>query len=192
MIVARRPVLLFDVDVLGLVGVGVLLIAGWMTVLQPWQSTWRSFRSLVTQHQDTAQALEAEIANLKRVEQELERLQQVAQQESAEVLQEASLGNLLREVTRVAEETGITLHSVAPQSAQQQGAYLAMDILITGQGRSHDFIRFLDRVGCDNPCQSLEACSIAHLASEAAGETCRLKWTMRVYMLPGGPEGKSP
>lgn len=183
MIIARKPWVLYDVDLLGAGTVIALALAAcWLTVM-PWQRTWARSRELATQHATLQAGLRDDVAELERFEQQLKQLEGVVNTQAAEVPRADSVSDLLRRITDLAKDAELELINVAPRPATVEGAYLVSDIEVTARGRSHDFIRFLDQLAMGNPYQALRSCSITRPASSGR-PTCELVWTIRLYVLP--------
>jgi len=183
-IVCRRPCTLYDVDVLGTLGLVALGIGAWWLVLAPWQQTWSEYRELSTRHAAAVTHLQQEIHELDRFEKELTQIEQVVASQSEQIPRATAISRLLREMTDIAKQSHLELLNVAPQPLADEGDYLVNDIEVTGRGSSHDLIRFLDRFALRNPHQALRACSITHPAT-AQDATCEVTWSVRLYLLPG-------
>lgn len=187
MIVCKKPIPLYDVDVLGAVGVVVLALATWWLAAAPWQKTWQRHRDMVAKR-NTAQArFQVDMAESERFGQELAHLEGVVAAQAAEVPRADALSQLLREMTDVAKQAQLELLNVVPQPATPDGPYQVSDIQVSGRGRSRDFIQFLDQLALGNPYQSLRLCSITR-PGNATQPTCDLSWTVRLYLLPSAPD----
>jgi Tfp pilus assembly protein PilO len=182
-IIARKPWTIYDVDVLGAGGVLLLAAAAWWLAITPWQKTWAHSRELATQRTNLQAGLREDVAELEHFQRQLTQLEGVVAAQTAEVPRADSVSDLLRRMTDLAKDAELELINVAPRPATAEGAYLVSDIEVTGRGRSHDFIRFLDQLALGNPYQALRSCSITH---PAGGDrtTCDLTWTVRLYVLP--------
>lgn len=183
MIVCKKPCTLYDVDLIGLVGLAALGLAAWWLVLAPWQTTWNRYRELAVKHLAAESKLQQEVLELKQFQERLAQIEGTVTSQAEEVPHAAWLSRLLRKMTDLAKEAELEVHSVAPQPAIREGEYLVNDIQLTGRGRSHGLIRFLDQLARENPYQSLRYCSITHSAGES-DPTCELSLTVRLYLLP--------
>jgi Tfp pilus assembly protein PilO len=185
-IVARTPLKLFDVDVVGLVVLGVVGAAAWWLVIAPWQRLWGDYRTLSAAHAEVRSGLEHDILELERFQKGLAELERVVVEEIGEVPGEDAFPQLLRQMTDVAKASNIEVLNVKPQPATRVGGYMISDIDVGGRGSSHDFIRFLDRLAQVNPFQSLESCALSNTPG-ASDQACELTWTVRMYLLPNSP-----
>jgi Tfp pilus assembly protein PilO len=182
-IITRKPWTIYDVDLLGAATVIALAAAAWWLAVMPWQQTWARSRELAAQHAALQAGLRGDVTELERFQQQLKQLENTVTAQAAEVPRADSVSDLLRRMTDLAKDAELELINVAPRPATAQGAYLVSDIEVTGRGRSHDFIRFLDQLAQGNPYQALRACSITRPAS-GERSTCELVWTIRLYVLP--------
>ncbi|MCK4340090.1 MAG: type 4a pilus biogenesis protein PilO [Phycisphaerae bacterium] len=183
MIVCKKPWTLYDVDLIGMVGLAVLGLAAWWLILAPWQETWNEYRELAAARSVAQAGLQQDLLELERFEPGLVELEHVLAAEFREVPRAEAFSRLLRQMTSVAEEANLELLNVVPQPAVTKGAYRVSDVQVDGRGRSRDFIRFLDRLALENPYQSLRTCSISRRAT-GPEPTCNLAWTIRLYLLP--------
>lgn len=189
MIICRKPFTLHDVDLLGLVGLTVLGALAWWLVVLPWQRTWASYRELAGRHAAAQASLRGAMAELTKYRDGLDALRSVIAAEAENVPQAASISRMLRDMTGIARESGIEILSVVPRPAARDGDYVVNDIHVLGQGRSLDFMRFLNRLAEANPYQSLQQCSIQRSA-EGGEPRCRLAWQIRLYLLPVEAESR--
>lgn len=182
MIVCKKPCTLFDVDLLGLGVLAALGVAAWWLVVAPWQQMWSEYAILAAQRATADAGLQTDSRTWDRYQQGLSDLQRTVAGQLDAAPRAATLAQQLRRMTELAETSHLEVTSVAPQPAAEQGAYLVSDIAVSGRGRAHDFILFLDRLAQENPHQSLEACAVRRSLGE--GDICDLAWTIRMYLLP--------
>lgn len=183
MILCKRPLTIYDVDLLGASGLVVLGLAAWWAVALPWQRTARGYHELAARRAALQNGLHAETDQLERSQQQLAQLTEIVRVQTADAPRPNSLSRQLARMAELAKEVNVELLRVVPQPVAGEGAYTVCDIQVTGRGRSHDFIRFLDRLARENPCQTLRACAITRATDDAAA-TCDLRWTVRFYFLP--------
>lgn len=182
MIVCKKPCTLFDVDLLGLGVLAALGLAAWWLVVAPWRQMWSDYAILAAQRASAEAALQADSQAWERYQQGLTDLERTVAGQLEAAPRVATLAQQLRRMTELAEAADLEVTSVVPQPAEEQGAYLVSDIAVSGRGRAHDFIRFLDRLAQENPHQSLEACAVRRNLGD--GDLCDLAWTIRMYLLP--------
>jgi Tfp pilus assembly protein PilO len=189
-IIARRPFTILDVDLLGLIALGVLILAGIWVFALPWQRTWDQYWAAAADRVATEQGIRDYAAKLERYRQELDHLQGIVDDQAQTCPDAGRFTDLLEEIAAIAEQSGIQLVSVTPKPGVPAGSYLASDVEIGGLGTSHDFVRFLDRLAQANPYQTLHRCAIrrAPLSDEPR---CAVNWTMRLYTLPAPEEDAS-
>lgn len=183
MIVCRKPWTLYDVDLAGIGGAAVLLLAGWWLVAAPWQALWREFHTFAAARTAEQAGLRADLVGLTEFEQSVTDLERVVLTQEGAVPTADTISQQLQKLTDLAAATDVELLSVTPQPVAAAGEYVVSDVQIGGKGRSHDFIRLLDRLAQENPYQSLRNCVISH-SSPPDQAACELNWTMRMYLLP--------
>lgn len=189
MIVCRKPCTLYDFDLLGLAGLVVVGLAAWWAVVAPWRQMWSRYAELVDAQEHTERALRQEVAALDGFEQGLAQLEDAVVSEADDVPRSSAYAQLLRRMTDAALDARLELLNVSPQPLVTRGAYVVSDVRLGGRGRSQDFLRFLDRLAQENPCQSLQMCSLTRSgqADTQGSALCELTWTVRLYLLPGEP-----
>ncbi|GEM_PF-999331 len=182
---------LYDVDLLGLVGLALLAAAGWGLVFAPLGRMWNEYRSLAAGRIEVEAGLATETRELEHFEQGLAELDQATATEANRIPTSQAYWRLLQDLTDLANQNQLELLSVAPQPMTTSGSYLVSDIKLAGRGRSLDFIRFLDRLAQQNPYQSLTDCSISR-PLQADQPICELTWTVRLHFLPPGDSTAQP
>jgi Tfp pilus assembly protein PilO len=182
-IVCRKPITLYHVDLIGLAVLAGLAATAWWFVVLPWQQTWHDHHELAVRCATLQTGLRQDALELKTYEQGLADLRAAIAGAADTVPHIASIARQLRNMTDIAQAAGIEIQSVTPQPAQQEGEYVVNDIQVAGRGRSVDFIRFLDQLAEANPYQMLQDCLIQRPADEPDA-TCRLSWSVRLYLLP--------
>lgn len=183
MIVCHKPWTVFDVDLVGAAGVGILLLASAWLVVLPWQRTWSEYQTLAAAQTAAEAQLHEDAVTLDRFGDELEPLDSLVKREAQSVPQASALPELLRRIADTARESNLELMSVTPQPVSPAGAYLTTDIQFGGRGASLDFIRFLDQLARENPYQALQTCAVSRSAGTAAA-TCEMTWALRLFLLP--------
>jgi Tfp pilus assembly protein PilO len=182
-IVCKRPVVLHDVDVFGLIALTAIGLATWWFVARPWEQTWRDYRALAAQRRVVETRLQTELRELERFERGLNELRTAVATQAQLAPQATSISHVLREMTELARASNLEILSVVPQAAEREGAYLVNEIHVMARGQSTDFIRFLDQLALTNPYQSLTDCRILRPAKNMR-PTCELSWSLRLYLLP--------
>jgi hypothetical protein len=185
-IVCRRPLALYDVDLLGAAGLLLLGFAAWWTVWAPWQRTWHECRALGAERRAAEIQLQQQLTELERFEKGRAWLESQIAGQSERAPGPAALPTLLQQMTELARDAHLELVSVKPQPAAREGVYLVSDVQFAGRGQSRDFIRFLDRLAEQNPYQRVRTCAVRRPAQAAEPRPCELEWSVRLYLQPAG------
>lgn len=191
MILCRRPLLIFDVDLLAAGGVAALVVATWLLVIGPWQRVWQDYRAVAARYGALGTQLKEDLGRLQQRRAHLDRIEQVVAAQVGAVPRATSLSQLLQEMTALAAATQLELLSVTPQPVVREGSYLVSQIQVSGRGRSRDFVNFLDRFAEQNPYQTLENCTLSRRA-DATEPQCELTWSLRLYLAPSESHAAAP
>lgn len=135
MIVARKPWLLYDVDVIGILGALVLSVAAGWFVFARWQQTWTDYRELAAERSTAQSELQTELHKLEQYESGLAQLRHAVQSQTHRVPSVGALSSLLREMTDIARDVNLEVLSVTPQPLLSEGPYLVSDIPMGGRDR---------------------------------------------------------
>lgn len=186
MILCRKPIPIYDVDLIGVAVLAVTALAAWLCAVVPWREAWRTQRALATRYAVAQQQLQTNLGELQQLQSRLAQVQNFVNTQQAQVPHPGALSHMLREMTEIAKDERLELLAVTPQPAAREGAYVVNDIQVVGRGASHDFIRFLDQFARRNPYQYVRHGQLRRDAT-APSPTCELHWTVRFYMLPIEP-----
>lgn len=143
MIVLRKPVRLFDVDLLG-IGLTIILAAiAYGGVWRPWQATgldrtaresaWRSRSSVLDQRRLEREQLESEIAQLS------ETLHRCAQRTP----QLDQWSQVVTAVLQAAQECGLAVRGATPDRPKPAGSASNAELSISGHGSAEALLRLL-------------------------------------------------
>jgi hypothetical protein len=128
---------------IGLVAAGVLLglVAGWLLVISPKRSDVTTLKQQIESTRD-------EIAAAHGVHTPSQPAIRVADlfKLSRAMPNTADIPGVLLQISRVAEETGVTFEAITPHDPTSLGAYERIDIDLTFQGRFYDLSDFLYRL----------------------------------------------
>lgn len=182
MILTRRPVLLFDVDLAGATVCVALLCLGYFGGVQRLHADWATLHALRTRAGAADRAAQAARTRLTEGERTTAALHAAIDSHAAKVPGPDTLSTLLSRVGMLAAQSGLTVQQMAPKPIQPEGAYLVCEVRMSGTGRSLDFIHFLDYLARDNPYHVVHTFKIIGTGDQVA--TCALSWTLRLYMLP--------
>lgn len=197
MIVCRRPVLIFDVDLIGATVCAALFGLGYLGGVQRVRADWESLGALRARAVAADRACQAVRARLSEAQRTAATLRAAIENRAAEVPGPEALSAFLSRVGVLAAESDLMVQQVAPQPMQVEGAYVVCEIRMSGSGRSLDFIRFLDRLARDSSYHVVRGFRITGAGGQEPN--CALSWTLRLYMLPSPersaaarPAGSSP
>ena len=128
---------------LGLLAATVILalVAGWFLVINPKRS---DAKSLTQQIADTRDQIAA-AHGVRTPSQPAIRVADLFKLSRA-MPNTADIPGVLLQISRVAEETGVTFQSITPHDPTNLGAYQEIDIDLTFQGRFYDLSDFLYRL----------------------------------------------
>lgn len=186
MILTRRPVTLYDVDGLALLGLaGLLALAGWV-VVWPMHRSWNEYRALAARRAEADRSLQTERQSLAVFTERLAELKHSVRAAAEGVPGTSEFPSLLRRLTTAAQDAALTVQTMTPAPLAYAGDYALADVRIEGRGRGLDCLRFLERLTRDNPYQSLRECQLTRPATAPDAE-CHFAWTLRFYLLPETP-----
>jgi hypothetical protein len=186
MIICRKPWTLYDVDLVGAALLVVLVAAGFWLVALPARQAWSAYRQTAASFVAAQRKLEQDAHDVEGFEQQLVTFEDLVAAGMRGVPDPNAFVPRLREMTQAAEAEQVRVLNVAPVPSTLEGAYLVVDVQVTGRGASPAFFRFLDRLARENPYQALRAFTISRPAASAE-ESCELAWTIRFYLLPAAP-----
>lgn len=183
MIVLKRPVIIFDVDLIGVACVACLVLLGYVAV---GQHIWADRNELIRRQALVAAAStnrDRAVAGLTRVQKEIAQLRQAVDSRAQSAPGPEARAAFLARIAELAIASEIELINVSPQPIVQEDGYLVSDVTLTGRGRSTNFILLLHRVARENPFHTIRQLSLAAGPAEQP-EECTISWTHRLYMLP--------
>jgi Tfp pilus assembly protein PilO len=194
MIVARKPCVIYDVDVIGVVGLLVLGLAGWFGVVVPANANAIEYAALSAQIAVAETKLEQASQRLREVNTRIASLQSGVAERTRDAPKRTALTSFLQCAATVAEECDLQIVQVVPQPVREAEGYFVGDVSFTGRGTCLDFARFVDRLARRNPYHAVQAFAIEQRGGEADDAQCQLSWTLRLYMLgdeaPAEAEGQ--
>lgn len=179
MIVARR-LALYDVDLYGAGILVALLIAGYAGVARPLSAAateTRDLRRLISEH---AVAHEQLHMRLTQIRGQSEQLANVMLRDAAGAPAAESVSQFLTDLTRIAAASDLRVEQVTPQPARRSGPWSVIDIGVVASGRSAGFLRLVDELASLNRYHAFVEFQLS--ADPAAADTCRLSWTLRLYL----------
>ena len=182
MIVCRKPVTLYDVDVVGLAILAALGAMAYFCVIRPVSANTQEHATLAVGISAAQAGTEQTSERIRAVNREIELLRNGVEQRVHAAPKPGALTPFLQRVANLALQCDLEILQVVPSSVQQSEGYLVNDIAFTGRGRSLDFARLLESLAWENPHFSLQDFSIRS-GPGGAGSKCELAWTLRLYML---------
>jgi len=183
MIVCRRPGMVFDVDVIGLVALGVIVAAAWVGVLAPMRANATELRALHARIDAASEKTVQTNSRLHKVNMEAATLERGITERLHDAPGPSALTPFLHRVAALAELYGVELEQMVPRPAQQVGGCAAADIRFSGHGAVPAFLRLLDQLWREVPYIALQELTISGAADPAlSGST--ICWTLRLHM-PG-------
>lgn len=187
MIISRKPLMLFDVDVIAGAVLLVIALVAWFAVIVPARANGADYRDLSAKIDAANAAVAAASEKLNVVQIQTERLRAGVRTQSDAAPKPDALTPFLSLVSTLAAECGVTIAQVVPAPLRANDGYLSTDIRLSGTGGSLDFARFLDRLACKHRYFSLEEYAIKRSPIQAA-QQCDISWIVRLYMLDEKPE----
>jgi len=182
MIICRKPLTLYDVDVVGDAALLALMLGAYFGVTCPAKVNADEYRDLAVQIDEAQKKLEQTSGSLSEVLAEIDSLRSGVVTQTSLAPNPDALQPFLRRAAALALQCDIAIAQVAPNPVQEVGDYLSADIYFTGRGGSLAFASMLDRLACENPYFALLEYSIKR-ARKGEGRLCELSWTLRLYML---------
>lgn len=190
MIITRRPLTIYDVDLAGTGAMAILVLATVWAFLAPAQRCWEACYRRSAQIRATEAASTRLTLRLREAHEALQRLEAALAERGRDVPDRDAITGFLNRAALLADQCGLRIMQMAPDTPRREGAYLVSDIDMAGQGRSLDLIRFLDRLARENRYQSLRRFTVTRTSAETGD--CSLSWVLRLHMLPPatGPEDR--
>lgn len=182
MIVLRRPLTLYDLDVMG---VGACLALGglglWLA-FGGWPRAWHRYQALAQEHAVTANALRQSQQAYTEFQRDLEHLEHLVAQHTANAPHVQARADLLRDLTELALRYQVELRTVIPRALEPGDRCQLGDVELGGRGRLSAIIGFLGELGRRHPYQALQTCRISS-GTEADRGICEVTCTLRFHLL---------
>lgn len=190
MILVRKPVRIYDVDLIGIVMVAIIGIVAYVSVILPALEG----ASLGAQlRQSVALADES----IQRTAQRLDRYTQDVKLLSVAVAERAAASPGMRDsagfpssVAGAAEAVGVHVLQMAPIAPRETERGLVSDLQVVARGTLLDLTRLLDRVRRERThCQVLEY--VVTESRDPSDPRCVITFTLRLFLSGGASGGKS-
>lgn len=189
MILLRRPIPIFDVDLIGAVMIGIVAIIAYLTIYVP-------ARSVAQVDQQLAVALHTTQAANTRSSDRLDRA--LAEQQDLALKVEARERNFPkaseasefpRNIATAAEANGVTVQQLAPLPLRSTEQGTVFDVQVVARSGLAQFIGMLDDLRRKCPHMQVREFSVAH-GSDTAATGSTLSLTLRIYLSSAIPGGK--
>jgi len=211
MILCRRPLTIYDVDLIGMLALAVVALATCFGAILPAGANATEYRQLSAQIAAAKEQLAQTAARLQQISAQTARLEQGVAARKRNAPHPGETTRFLQRAASLAELYQLELVQVVPQATRRvggatdsrntnsrkeqteempdlAGGYLISDVTFVGRGRCPDFIRFLDHLAREHPYHALQDFAIRR-NPKADDERCELSWTLRLYMLDHGQAG---
>lgn len=183
MILLRKPLTIYDVDLIGVLVLVALVggACGWpLTQLRAHRAAQAQLHVRLGNAQAAVHAAES---NLAQVQTDLDRMEAQVNGLIAEAPRVNDVAGALQRLTAAAKTANLTITQLTPRPIAAEDSYLVNDVDMVGSGSSRAFLAFLDQLARSAPYQSLEGFTV-HRDSTSDNGDVRLTWTMRLYLLP--------
>lgn len=191
MILCRRPIRIFDVDLAGAAAVLGALLIGYFVVLVPAWSRMRDARALGQQRLAAEAAMRQGQERLASCEEDIARLERGIALRLAETPSLQRRAELLNEVVRLARACGLEMVQVLPQPPQIDGPRAIAETRFVGAGDMPGLVRFLDALAAARPEHSVHEIVITPAQSGDPGR-CEISCTLRFHLLAGQGAEEEP
>lgn len=190
MILLRRPFPIFDVDLIGIVMIGIVAIIAYLTIYVPARAVGQVDQQLAVAVQTTQAAITRSSDRLDRARAEQHDLSRKVESRERNLPKAGETSDFPRHIATAAEENGVTVQQLAPNPPRNTEQGMVFDIQVVARGGLAQFIGMLDDLRRKCPHMQVRDFSIAH-GPDAAEPASTLSLTLRIYLSPATAEGKS-
>ena len=182
MIVCRKPIRLFDADVIGAATLVAICALAYFAIFVPGQQSVAEQAVLRKAIADATAKARTTADRLAQVNTEADQLRIGVERSLKTAPRAQALTPFLQQVATLADEVGIRIVQVVPEPLNRGDGYLSADVRYSGEGSSLAFLHLVDALALRNPYCVVDGVAIkkASVASDAA---CKLDWTLRLHML---------
>ncbi len=182
MIVLRKPLPVFDVDLLGIAVMLALGATAYLVVVVPARAQADRRHRLVAELDAARQRTQSAEHELGRLEDLARDLRVLVQERIAQAPTRSEVNAIVNRIMLVAERTGLHISSLEPGSPEQVGDAFVCDVSIEGSGGGPAVVAFLDALAARVPCHSVLALSVDRPPA-AADKACRVALRVRLHLL---------
>lgn len=182
MILLQKP-LIFDVDVLGGVGLVVFALVAWIGIIAPVQAQQDDQRALRQSTNVAEAALQRAAERQRATEDDIRRLRAGINTQTGRAPIAAALPQFVKRVALLAEDYGLKVTQIVPQPARKVENRLVSDVQVSARGDLIGFARLLERLRRETPYFALIDYSISSGKDGDASQRA-ITWTLRLNMLP--------
>lgn len=183
MILMRKPLRVFDVDVLGVAVLVVLGVGAYLTAVVPGRAQAKQRRSLKMD----AESVEAQVCSVEERLRAIERLTRelrdvVARRVDSSPVR-SEINAIVNHIVADAEQAGLRIASVEPEPAERVGDTYVSAVSVIASGRQPDCVAFLDALAMRHPYHSIESLSLVR-QPDLAEFRCRIVLRVWLHVLP--------
>lgn len=186
-VITRRPVAIYDVDLVGGLLLVALVVTGIVAFGVPAQQSLKSYNALMAQVRSAEVDAGASGSELRRLQEEIEHAERLLQEQRAAAPTSGDLPGLITQVTQMARDSNLEVLQVTPQTSQPDGRLRSAEAIFVGRGESLDFVRYVAALARTTPNAAMSSFVIR--APADGGRECELTWTLRFRVLPAGETG---
>ncbi len=183
MIVLRKPVRIFDVDLLGVAAMLALVAAAYLVIVLP-------SHTQAEQRKKLGQQIEEVQHRVRSLEQELHRFNKLAgdlralvNRRIAQAPSRSEINTILNRIMLEAEQTHLRIDSLEPEPPRRIDDGFVCDVNIAGRGHAPDVIAFLDALAAREPYHAILTLNLDR-AAHSGDEACRVSIRVRLHLLP--------
>lgn len=183
MILIRRPLVIYDIDVVFALLSAASLVGAYMGVVIPAGQSAQARRTLWHE-------LQSEQADIARLRNQIERDQTLTDQiargierSTATIAHLSQLNEAVNALVDDAARAGVEFTTIVPERPSQTGERWSSLVQLSGAAEPNDFLRFLDALTRRHPHDAVEQFVIDR-PPDAAESKCSLSMTIRIYLLP--------
>lgn len=184
MIIARRPLLIFDVDLIGLGALAALVALAYVVAIQPQRHDARRLAQVTVQLDQARMTLQQQRDRLRAVQDQTQRLSALLAQRSAGGPPVRSMAEHVSLVLAAASRSGLEVLDFTPDAAAGQDA---AGLSLRARGRSRALLEFLRACARREPRHRIER----FLIRSRPPDGCDFECVMR-FLNPPPPAVEPP
>ncbi|MEP0847557.1 MAG: hypothetical protein HRF50_12175 [Phycisphaerae bacterium] len=182
MILCRRLMRVYDVDLAGAGAMLAIGLAGYFAVVRPAGAGADERRQLEREAAVAARETESASARLKSCEQDARSLREGIARVAARVPRVRERAETFNALGDLAQRCGLVIEQLAPQAPQRVAGRTAADGRFAGHGTLGALLAFLQALDRERPHYSVEDL-VLHAPELTDAPRCALSFTLRLYLL---------